>query len=290
MLRFANIFIIFKFEMLTNQNLFKMKNSSLFIICCLLTIAASAQGINLKQVGKANQYMNVQFAEKDNNGHLYTIDFSNGLNKTNLATGEMSKINDVNYKNTEFLFYYRFKLYSMDKDGSLTEIDPVSGQWTLRSGISAWSEINRPVVVGSFLYAAENGSFYRYGGLDPKSRTQIGGADFYSMGRLIKNDTSLYSMISDGSLYRINLRTGEWNRMGGRKSKDWKFAIAAELMNNKIYTIETNGALYETSLPGGERKLIDTNKLEKGRVLISVSGKLYAITTDGYLYEIEFTN
>jgi hypothetical protein len=67
----------------------------------------------------------------------------------------MSKINDVNYKNTEFLFYYRFKLYSMDKDGSLTEIDPVSGQWTLRSGISAWSEINRPVVVGSFLYAAE---------------------------------------------------------------------------------------------------------------------------------------
>ena len=169
MLRFANIFIIFKFELLTNQNLFKMKNSSLFIICCLLTFAASAQGINLKQVGKANQYMNVQFAEKDNNGHLYTIDFSNGLNKTNLATGEMSKINDVNYKNTEFLFYYRFKLYSMDKDGSLTEIDPVSGQWTLRSGISAWSEINRPVVVGSFLYAAENGSFYRYGGLDRKS-------------------------------------------------------------------------------------------------------------------------
>jgi hypothetical protein len=38
------------------------------------------------------------------------------------------------------------------------------------------------------------------------------------------------------------------------------------------------------------RKLIDANKLEKGRVLISVSGKLYAITTDGYLYEIEFTN
>ena len=97
-----------------------MKNSSLFIICCLLTFAASAQGINLKQVGKANQYMNVQFAEKDNNGHLYTIDFSNGLNKTNLATGEMSKINDVNYKNTEFLFYYRFKLYSLHTDATLT--------------------------------------------------------------------------------------------------------------------------------------------------------------------------
>jgi hypothetical protein len=70
--------------MITHKNLFKMKNSSLFIVCSLFTIAVSAQGINLKQVGKANQYMNVQFAEKDNNGHLYTIDFSNGLNKPTL--------------------------------------------------------------------------------------------------------------------------------------------------------------------------------------------------------------
>lgn len=260
------------------------------IIGSFITTTIAAQGISLKQIGKSNQYMNLQAVDRDNNGHLYTIDFSNGLNKTDLATGEMTKINDVNYKSTEFFFYYRFKLYSMDKDGSLTEIDPVTGAWNMRSGINAWSEIARPVVVGSFLYAAENGSFYRYPGLDPKVRTQLGGSDFYDMGSLLKSDTTLYSMIRDGSLYKINLKDGEWIRIGGRKNKDWKFAVAAELMNNKIYTIETGGALYETSLPGGERKLIDSNKLEKGRRLIAVSGKLYAITSEGDLFQIEFTN
>lgn len=247
-----------------------------------------AQGITLKQIGKANQYMNIQFMDKDNNGHLYTISFANGLNKTDLTTGEMTKVNDVNFKNTEFFFFYRTKLYSMEKDGSLLEIDPTTGAWTTKSPISSWSYIERPVVVGSFLYAIENGSFYRYSTLDPNKRTQIGGSDFYNATNLIRTDTTLYCFIRDGSFYQINLRDGEWKRIGKGKSKAWKAATSLAVVNNKLYTLETNGNLYETSLPDGERKLIDANKLEKGRLLIAVSGKLYAITLEGDLFEIVF--
>lgn len=264
-----------------------MKKIHVFTLLFSASIAmTNAQGITLRQIGKPNQYLNVQFAERSNTGFLYTIDFSSGLNKTDLATGEMTKMNDISFKNTEFFFRYRYKLYSMDRDGSLTEIDPANGNWVLKSGINAWSEIEQPVVVGSFFYAIENGAFYRYSALDPKLRTQVGGSDFYNANSLIETDSTLHCIIRDGSFYQISLRTGEWIRIGKGKSKEWKYAIAAEITNNKLYTIETGGALYETSLPGGERKLLDEKQLQKGRYLIADSGKLYSITSDGYLYEI----
>lgn len=263
-----------------------MRKVIAFLLFVSTSILGVAQGITLKQVGKPNQYMNIQFLDRDNNGHLYTISFANGLNKTNLATGELTKVNDVNFKNTRFFFYYRFKLYSIDKDGSMMEIDPSSGTWTTKSPINTWSFIDMPIVVGSFFYAIENGSFYRYTSLDPNKRTQVGGSDFYNANTLIRTDTTLYSFIREGSFYQINLRDGEWKRIGKGKSKAWKAASALAVVNNKLYTIETGGALYETSLPDGERKLLDANQLEKGRLLIADSGKLYTITLEGNLFEV----
>lgn len=257
----------------------------LFIITCS---TVRSQGITLKQIGKPNQYMNIQFADRSNNGTLYTIDFSSGLNKTNLATGEMVKMNSISFKNTRHFFRFRNKLYSIDSDGSMTEIDTATGTWSLRSGLNTWSDIERPIVIGSFFYAIENGAFYRYSAMEPKMRMQIGGSDFYNANSLIETDTTLHCIIRDGSFYQISLRTGEWTRIGKGKSKEWKFAITGEIMNNKLYTIETGGALYETSLPDGTRKLIDANQLLKGRYLIADSGNLYSITSDGYLYQVVF--
>jgi hypothetical protein len=57
-------------------------------------------------------------------------------------------------------------------------------------------------------------------------------------------------------------------------------------LNNKIYTIETGGALYETSLPDGTRKLLDQNQFKNARILIASAGKLYTITSEGSLFEI----
>jgi hypothetical protein len=261
------------------------KNYAFIILFSVPAAIINAQGITLKQIGKPNQYMNVQFAEKGNE-LLYTIDFSSGLNKTDLTTGEMTKVNDISFKNTEFFFRYRYKLYSMDKDGSLTEIDPVSGAWTLKSSMNAWSDIDMPIVAGSFFYAIENGAFYRYSVLEPKMRTQIGGSDFYNSWGMFDTDTTFHCLIRDGSLYQISLQNGEWKRIGRGKSKEWKFTTAADIAGNKLYTLETGGALYETSLPDGTRKLLDAKQLEKGRYLITISGKLYAITSDGYLYEV----
>jgi hypothetical protein len=229
--------------------------------------------------------MNILFAEHMN-GMLYTIDYTGALNKTNLSTGETSRVGNAVYKNTKFFFPYHSKLYSIETDGSMTEIDPITATWTNKSSIGYWSTIEKVTVVGNNFFAIENGAFYYYPGLDTRLRKQIGGSDFYETGMLLESDTTLHSLIRDGSLYQISLTKGEWKRIGKGKSREWKAGITAEVVNNKIYTIETGGSLYETSLPEGTRKLLDAGQLERGRTLIADSGKLYAITREGNLFEI----
>lgn len=255
------------------------------IVPFLITLWGNTQSVTLKPIGKSNMFISVVWGDQSN-GTLYTIDFTYALYKTDLNSGEQSRLGDVTYKNTKFFFRYRHKLYSIENDGSMTEIDPVTGAWTVKSSIGTWNEVERVTVVGNSFFTIQNGAFYYYSSLDPKYRKQIGGSEFFNVGILLESDSTLHSLIRDGSLYQIIPATGEWKRIGEGKSKEWKFTTSAEIVNNKIYTIERGGVMYETSLPDGKRKLLDQGQFKNAKILIASAGKLYTITSEGSLFEI----
>ena len=262
-----------------------MKLKIIILAAFVFTMAPSfSQTVTLKQIGRDNLLLQFSFAEYLN-GNFYTIT-NNTLFKTDLITGEQTKVGNTSFQKTQFFFGLKNKLYSLDNDGSLTQVDPATGAWTSVSGIGSWLRLNKIIVVKNFMYAIENGALYFYPALNPQLRKQIGGSDFYDTGILMRTDSTLHSLIRDGSVYEINLTTGEWKKIG--KGRLWKYAKAGAVLNTKLYTVETPSSLFETNLADGERKELDNSQFKKFKLLFSELGKLYGISNDGTLYEISF--
>jgi hypothetical protein len=262
-----------------------VKLKIVLLVASVFTIAQSfSQTVKLKQIGKDNLLLQFSFAEYLN-GNFYTIT-NNTLYKTDLNTGEQTKVGNTSFQKTQFFFALKNKLYSLENDGSLTQVEPATGAWSSVSGIGSWLRLNKIIVVKNSMYAIENGSLYYYPVLNPQLRKQIGGSDFYDVGILMRTDTTLHSLIRDGSVYEINLTTGEWKKIG--KGRLWKYAKAGAVLNNKLYTVESPSSLFETNLADGERKELDKEQFKKFKLLFSDMGKLYGISNDGTLYEISF--
>lgn len=262
-----------------------MKNwISILLSTTLIMIGAEAQMVTLKQIGKDNMLMtsNMELSVHAS-GILYTIDQTGSIYKTDLSSGDYSRIGKATFNNLKFFFTMNNRLFVIDNDGSMTQIDPVAGAWSVVSSMGYWNLIVKVVVVANSFYAIENGMLYRYLGFNTATRKQIGGAEFYNVGTLIRFETALYSLINDGSFYQINTNTGEWKKIA--RSKTWKGNLSA-VVKDKLYTIDNSGTLNETSLSDGNKKQLDNTQFKKAAFLFEDSGKLYTSTTAGSLYEI----
>ena len=260
-----------------------------FLLLISATISATqttAQQITLKQIGK--EFMmtgNSVGLSVRASGILYSFDQSGSINKTDLATGEQSRIGKQRFNNLRFFFTLNSKLYVIDTDGSMTQIDPVSGATTVVSNMGYWNDIARVMVVGNTFYAIENSLFYRYYGFNTASRKQIGEAEFYNVGTLIKYENLLYSLIDDGSFYEISTSTGVWKKIA--RSKSWRGNLSA-VVKEKLYTVDNSGVLFETTLSDGSKKQLDDIQFKKSKHLFEEGGKLYTSTMAGTLFEVVF--
>jgi hypothetical protein len=97
-------------------------------------------------------------------------------------------------------------------------------------------------------------------------------------------DDWLFSIETDGSLYRISPSNGTWSQLG--KAGEWANTIAVATMNGQIYTIETNGALYKTNPSSGSWSQIGKAEFGKTRYLFAAAGSLYTIENGG-LYRVD---
>jgi hypothetical protein len=244
---------------------------------------ASAQTVTLKQVGKTNEYFQSGYVLQYR-GALYTIN-SGALYKTNLDSGQYSRLGNTVYKNINFFFAINNRLYIIETDGSMLGIDPFTGVSKPESNIGAWLNVMQVIVVGNTFYSFENGVFYSHSALHPDKRKQIGDANFYDVGNLYRSDTRLYSIIG-GVLYQINTFNGEWIKVG--KSKAWKSVKSGAVLNDKFYSVESDGTLYETNLSDGTKKELDKTQFIKGGYLFPEAGRLYIII-EGTLYQIIIT-
>ena len=78
---------------------------------------------------------------------------------------------------------------------------------------------------------------------------------------------------------------GTWKQIGN--DGDWSDTIAAVTLNNRLYTVDTSGALYETNLSSGDYKQLGESDFKNTAFLVAANNKLYSIEADGNLYEIE---
>jgi hypothetical protein len=262
-----------------------MKNFILILFyTILLNIGSSAQTVSLKQVGKDNILLSsTLLISAHSAGFLYSVDQNGSIYKTDLSSGDYSRVGKATYSHLKFFFTLNNRLYVIDDDASMTQIDPVSGNWSVVSNLGYWKEINYVVVAGNIFYAIENGVLYRYSGFNTATRKPIGEAEFYTPGFMFKYEAALYTMVSNGSFYEINTSTGAWKKIA--KSKNWKGNLSA-VIKDKLFTIEDSGAFSETTLADGVKKELDNTQLKKSRYLFEEGGKLYTRTSEGNLYEI----
>jgi hypothetical protein len=243
----------------------------------------TAQTVKLNKLGKDNMFYSYTFIFHSK-GTLYTIDNRGAIFKTSLDSGDYTRLGNVTFNKTRFFFGHFNKLYIIETDGSMNQIDPATGAWSLVSPMGTWSLISNVAVVRNTFYSIENGALYMHSALNPKMRKQVGESDFYDLGLLLRSDNSLHSIIADGSFYEINTTTGKWNKFF--RVKTLRNARAGAVWNDKLYSAENPGGFFEHTIPAGERKQLEASQFQKARYLFTDSGKLYAIFQDGTLYEV----
>jgi len=261
-----------------------MRNIIVSLLFVLLAAGSvNAQSVTLKQLGTETVMFSTRIVEEYNQ-YLYTLDNTNALYKTDLSTGAQSRLGNVTYKNTRYLFAINGQLYCMENDGSMNRIDINTGAWTVVSPIGTWKEIDRVIIVGRKFYTTQNGGLYHHPSINVKIKTKIGDDEFQDLGYYFNTDSTLHSLFDDGTLYNIDLTTGKWKRIGPKKG--WKFAYSGAVIGNKFYSFEIPASLFETDLATGIKKELDNSQFRNTELLFADSGKLYAILKGGFLYEI----
>src|SRR5258708_735540 len=119
--------------------------------------------VTLKQIGQKNLLFGIRDIEYFG-GNLFTLDDVLALKKIDLETGESSRLGNVTYKNQKFFFALNARIYIIETDGSMDEIDSQTGEWKTISGMSVWMRTERVVVVRNSLYTIENGSLFYHRG------------------------------------------------------------------------------------------------------------------------------
>ena len=249
----------------------------------LIGLYCSAQGVTLRKIGKDNLLFNILGAYPMN-GMLYYVDYNGTINKVSLDSGASNRLANTSYKRANQIFGWNGKLYIRESDGSMNEVNPMTGAWQLISGLTVWSKIEQIAVVRNTLYSVENGALYRHRGINVDDRTQIGESQFYNVGFLIDRGFSLYSLFNDGSFYEINTTDGGWRKI--LKGKLLKGAVNGDILGDKFYVVNIGGDFGEVVLADGTNKVLDNTQFKKARFLFSEGSKLYVVMTDGNLYEV----
>lgn len=100
-------------------------------------------------------------------------------------------------------------------------------------------------------------------------------------------DDHLCTIETNGQLYVTDLSSGEWTEIGKGDLGNTRFLFAA---GKSLYSIETDGSLYQIGLRDGIRKRLGNQAGWKDTLATAVwRGQLYSIETAGGLYATNLT-
>jgi hypothetical protein len=77
---------------------------------------------------------------------------------------------------------------------------------------------------------------------------------------------------------------GSWEQVGEKAG--WKATIAGTVLDGKLFTVESSGALYVTELDSGKWRPIGKREFGETKYMVSNGPSLYTIETNGTLYRV----
>jgi hypothetical protein len=142
-----------------------------------------------------------------------------------------------------------------------------------------WANTVEVVPMDGFIYSIEkDGTLFK---TDKTGRyQQIGGkGEFRNVANLAALDGWLWT-VESGKLYKSNPATGRWEQV----STDYGDTEAMVGMNGFIYTIESDGTVYETDKKGNYRQLGDKGEFRRTKLFEAADGFLWTVE-GGALYK-----
>ncbi len=216
---------------------------------------------------------------------LYTIETSGKLYVTDPANGSWHALGKAEFAATQFLFSAGTNLYTIESDGNLCRVDPSNGVSSQIGKAGAWKNTVAAAVLNDQLFTAESGGGLFCTDLGNGVWRQIGGNDFGQTEFMFSERNSLFTIETDGTLYRVSPVDGAWSAIG--QAGAWNGAVGACVLGGRLYTAEKSGQLISTDLHTGSRSSVGRADFAATRFIFPVGGKIYTIETSGNLYRVE---
>lgn len=210
--------------------------------------------------------------------NLYTIDQRGSLFRTDLATGKSVQIGGPDFGNALQMFAAGGALFTLDRDGNLYRINPVDGAWSLIGKAGNRRRARFGTGAGDKGYVIESqGEIFE---VDPASGgwRPITEPDFIGTRYFLGDKQSLYTIDGFGDIRAVSLTNGASRRVGN--SNDWVNTKLAAVLGGKIYTIETDGALYVTDPQTATWRQIGKKDFGRVKFLFAAGTTLYIIEHD----------
>jgi hypothetical protein len=261
--------------------------SCVYVLILLVSVGALQQvkadpGDRIR-LGQAGEWRNTVAGVVVEN-RLYTIEKSGILYATDLQSGKWRQIGKPEFGNTMFMFAVGQSLHTIETDGSLYRVNRADGTWARVGAAGAWKQTIVGATLNGRIYTIESsGILYETNPVNGVWR-QIGKPEFSGTRHMFADGGSLFTIEDDG-LYRVNPANGSWARVG--KAEDWRGTIAGAIMYGKLYSVNANGALYESLLTNGQWRAVGQPVFKSAVHMFAGAVKLYIIEADGSLYAVE---
>jgi tRNA A-37 threonylcarbamoyl transferase component Bud32 len=219
-------------------------------------------------------------------GRLYTVEKSGVLYETDLSSGEWKAVGKPEFAGTSLLFAAGDALYSIEVDGSLYAINPGDGTWKRLGRQGAWGKTVAGTVWKDRLYTADGERLLvRTNPADGRRAVVNGlGRSLVRTDFLLAAGGRLYAIGFDGRVYEMNPAGGAAKAIG--QLGDLRGVRAAAVVEDRLYTVESDDNLHETDLKDGKRKQLGETEFGSTRFLLACGADLYALDGDGNLYRV----
>lgn len=219
-------------------------------------------------------------------GALYTLDIdSTKLWKTELTGGARVALGAADWSGVARFLSTPTTLYAVAKSGELHAVDLATGARKRVGTERPLADMTAGVVLGDHVYSLHTGSKHLHktelvGG----ARATLGKPEWESTRWIFGAGGHLYSINSNGGLYKVSPVDGSWVEIG--QDRAWHTTRAA-VVQGRLYTLEKDDArLWVTDLNTGRYVTIGKAEWDTTVALIAGASSLYAIDTNGSLYRV----
>ncbi len=159
----------------------------------------------------------------------------------------------------------------------------VTGKWELVGKEGEWKGTVDMVGMDGYIWSVESDGSLFKTDPATGNYTQVGEKGSFQRLKLIEGMDHMLWTVEGDSLYKSDPNTGKWERSG--EGGGWARTIDMVGLNGILYSVEPDGSLWKTDKSGNDT-LIDKGGFKGVTHLTALGGKLYTIE-EGTLYQTD---